>query len=436
MEVVSAEPGACVELVGSLPDRSSANTWGKAKDAAKEYRIVLPLEAARKVPGDALAVLHAMGTISGLLEGTSAMHCQPDGSTLLHRPSQSQIEDAAVAIACEEGLVTSLTSSVGVMLRRDPLDPASVQRADIPLQYPAGRTLWQGECGDSGSTQNCSRSRSMRSSTAAVASQLQQAHELMRQNIERVLARGEKLEELVDKTDTLQFEAKIFSREAKSSPNRGISGLLSAIGRGMGSMLTYGGGTAGTPSSTRSTDAPKSAVRRAEEELSTGAGNCHADELRPSSAASPAQVTTPSLAGIVAAASPQQVLSLLNMERTVHGSIPATPQVLQALAQQAARSDPSCPSSPQQGACEAPALAATDAAAILLHGKGARPAALQSDEAWATVLALAYLRKHLPGQQELWKGLEAKALQWLSTVWPAEAGRSVGSAILAAMKLV
>lgn len=118
---------------------------------------------------------------------------------------------------------------------------------------------------------------------------------------------------------------------------------------------------------------------------------------------------------------PQQVLSLLNLRRGVQGAIPASQEVLQALAGQAW----------QQG------QGTLAAAATALMRSPLRPSALVDDDAWVTVLALAYLRRHLGGEQQLWGGLEAKALQWLAGVWPQElAGRSQGALVLQAMKAV
>lgn len=46
-----------------------------------------------------------------------------------------------------------------------------------------------------------------------------------------------------------------------------------------------------------------------------------------------------------------------------------------------------------------------------------RPAGL-ADPQWATVLALAFLRKHCGAVRGLWEGMEAKALAWLQAGWP------------------
>lgn len=46
-----------------------------------------------------------------------------------------------------------------------------------------------------------------------------------------------------------------------------------------------------------------------------------------------------------------------------------------------------------------------------------RPTAL-SDPQWATVLALAFLRKHCSAVKGLWEGMESKALAWLQASWP------------------
>lgn len=130
---------------------------------------------------------------------------------------------------------------------------------------------------------------------------------------------------------------------------------------------------------------------------------------------------------------PHQVLSLLNMKRTVLGCIPSSPEVMLALAGIAwedARKSATATSLPL-GDLEA-------FAAQLLLSPAVRPPTLPDDDVWVTVLALAYLRKHLGGDKGVWYGLEAKALEWLASIWQPKdhKGRSVGSMVLAAMKLV
>jgi len=67
---------------------------------------------------------------------------------------------------------------------------------------------------------------------------------------------------------------------------------------------------------------------------------------------------------------------------------------------------------------------------------GAKPAPLAQD-AWTTVLCIAYLRRHQAADKPLWQGMEAKALAWLQAGWPKSPGTpSIGSAVLAAMKLL
>ncbi len=123
---------------------------------------------------------------------------------------------------------------------------------------------------------------------------------------------------------------------------------------------------------------------------------------------------------------PDQVLSLLNVCRAADGSVPATNEVLEALAGAA-----------WEKQHQQTSRTLSEAAAELLRppSAGSRPPLLD-DRAWATVLALAYLRKHLGSERGVWGDMEAKALAWLNGVWPAAAGRSVGSAVLAAMRLV
>ncbi len=69
--------------------------------------------------------------------------------------------------------------------------------------------------------------------------------------------------------------------------------------------------------------------------------------------------------------------------------------------------------------------------------RSARPPALSPPQ-WATLLALAFLRKHLGGQAEAWQAMEAKALEWLRQGWPRETEglRSPAATLMAALKLV
>ena len=135
---------------------------------------------------------------------------------------------------------------------------------------------------------------------------------------------------------------------------------------------------------------------------------------------------------------PDQVLSLLNQRRTAAGGVPAAKDVVEALAGIAWKAaitqrGASAAGDTQQDPQRTLSKAADD---LLLGGGGARPDGLASDEAWVTVLALAFLRKHLGGERGVWAGLEAKALEWLAGVWPEAVGRSIGSVVLAAMKLL
>ncbi|KAG1658856.1 hypothetical protein FOA52_008813 [Chlamydomonas sp. UWO 241] len=127
--------------------------------------------------------------------------------------------------------------------------------------------------------------------------------------------------------------------------------------------------------------------------------------------------------------SPHEALSVFNLMRSVEGAVVMSPEVMAALAGQAYQQ--------QQSAGD---ISLLEFAAVL-KASPARPAALSDDDnedAWATLLALAFLRKHLGGvERGTWEGLEAKALEWLAGVW-ARAGvpKSIGSLVLAAMKLV
>lgn len=141
------------------------------------------LRAVHVLPGEALATLHAMAYIGSLLAGTSALHVMPDGSRTKPEPSKEVVKEQVrrdawcagqgacswhwspawrrrgggsciigmwyahpatcssapatagalqvVKLAVDENLVTPYTSSVGVLLQRNPLDPTKTEHIQV-----------------------------------------------------------------------------------------------------------------------------------------------------------------------------------------------------------------------------------------------------------------------------------------------------------------
>jgi hypothetical protein len=129
---------------------------------------------------------------------------------------------------------------------------------------------------------------------------------------------------------------------------------------------------------------------------------------------------------------PKQVLNLVNMCRTAVGSVPCTAEVLEALVGQVWQQQQLLLGTEEEEVTAAGLTAAAEA----LRMSSMRPQGLLDDTIWVTLLALAYLRKNLAGERQVWAGMEAKALEWLSSVWSEAIGRSIGSVLLFAMKLV
>lgn len=154
VEVVKAEPGASLELsmqppgTALLAGRAGAGAGAGAApltislslDEAQDLSVE-QVEQASAAPSTALSVLHAMLAISTLMDGCSYLHVGQDGERTSPAPSKDKVKEAVVRLAVAEGLVTPYTAAVGVMLRRDPLDPKAVVRSDVPLQLPHGRTM-------------------------------------------------------------------------------------------------------------------------------------------------------------------------------------------------------------------------------------------------------------------------------------------------------
>ncbi len=67
-----------------------------------------PLAAAEKVPGDALAVLHAMAYIGGLLSGSSHLHLKADGTPLDKQPEADIVKEEVRGAACLPALPACL----------------------------------------------------------------------------------------------------------------------------------------------------------------------------------------------------------------------------------------------------------------------------------------------------------------------------------------
>ncbi len=115
-----------------------------------------------------------------------------------------------------------------------------------------------------------------------------------------------------------------------------------------------------------------------------------------------------------------ELLAFLNLKRTTQGYWAAGAELAAALGL------PAADLAAVDGHAGRGASASASAAAAL------RPADL-TDDAWATVIVLAVLRRCLAAQREVWVDMEAKALGWLAAAWP-EGGRSVGSTVLALAK--
>jgi len=260
--------------------------------------------------------------------------------------------------------------------------------------------------------------------TSASSSAVYTTQSLAASNVDTPMDRSERLVRVCDE------QAATF-RKSKSSA-RGPGGMLTAMKDVFMGKLFGGGGTAPAPASSMqyecdcgsaSPDLNESkkksagANRRKEEkvhaECYTTNMECDDEDEGGVDATAPPPPPAPAMAPAAPAPSnPKDVLQLLNKLRTVEGYFPRSDLLLQAVGKEAG------------------------AAAPDLLAAACRPAGV-SDDAWCTVLALAYLRKHLAAESGVWEGMEAKALEWLAAgAWPAEAGRSVGGVILAACKLV
>ena len=72
-------------------------------------------------------------TITELTNGTSRLHMDPTGKAKTP-PSEAEVKEQVTKLACAYNLVTPYTSSVGVLLQSDPVDPSKVKEHEIPIQ--------------------------------------------------------------------------------------------------------------------------------------------------------------------------------------------------------------------------------------------------------------------------------------------------------------
>ncbi|GAX83003.1 hypothetical protein CEUSTIGMA_g10430.t1 [Chlamydomonas eustigma] len=451
-EVIKSEPGASIELTAqySRPSVTAHQSPDDSVTAATAFLSALPLSSGTQVHGEAFIVLHAMALIGDLMDGVSAMHCNTAGVMHENQPDPKRVEEAVVKMAIEECLVTPLTSAVGVLLQANPLDPSKVSRVEVPLQIPQGRTLF-----------NAPLLRPPPVMVCGMSSMASPGHfPLLTAAAAPPPPRGVmfKCRRAVPKVQScLLFAApppKALQKmnHQQQSP---MSALGSAVGGcGMSCQNTKQVFECAPAMSCQNTKQvfecapamPASSGVAIEKRVCENEGLLFED----SSGAAPsgglpfdleeqkhqeAVAEEKHAVGAGLILSPKQVLSLVNMCRTAAGSVPCTAQVLQALVGQVWQQQ----QQQQQhslGTKEDFQASGLASAAEALRASSMRPGSLVDDSMWVTVLTLAYLRKHLAGEKQVWAGMESKALEWLSSLWMEAIGRSIGSLVLIAMKLV
>ncbi|KAG2497307.1 hypothetical protein HYH03_004890 [Edaphochlamys debaryana] len=469
-EVLSCEPDATLELTADFCDGAAPAS------APAKLQLSLPLGpvvggGAAVEEGQALPVLHAMAYIGSLMAGTSPLHVLPDGSPQASPPSADLVKEAVVRLAVAEHLVTPHTSAVGVALRRDPADPAAAANVvEVPLQLPHGRSLWGTH---DGMPQAQAQAQPMMACMAFGAAPPCPPG-----------GGGAPPRMMLFGAAPAPAAAPMMSFGAVGSARcRASSGRGGGFGGGGGPPMRR---TCGTPVPSDAQDLacasavpacatpppPPAYAQDDEDEAEGGAGGLFDEAVcteRMREAAPPSSMlkkkekksaakgkkaqfdsadwslsrSAPEKADVEAAdmdvemaevvkeqaeekgspgrLSGSALLAHLNLSRTTEGFWRASPGLAAALG--------------------LPAELLTSAAAAA--GGGGRPmagaAALRpaglSDDAWATVVVLACLRRSLPGQRSVWGDMEAKALAWLDGCWP-EGGRSMGSTVLALAKEV
>jgi len=94
------------------------------------------------IEDDTLYVMHALGCVESLLQGTSTLHREKDGARANPQPSESTVREQVTKLAVQEKFVTPYTSATGVILRCDPVDTKKIEINEIPLKTPFGKSLF------------------------------------------------------------------------------------------------------------------------------------------------------------------------------------------------------------------------------------------------------------------------------------------------------
>ncbi len=436
-------------------------------------------------------MLHAMCRVAALQDGTSELHVRPDGATPVQPPpTDEQVKQEVIKVAVAANLVTRHTAAVGVLLQKDPLDPAKVTKVHVPLATPHGRTLWtDGRADQDGAVNQVFRHRAVGFGAMPMSSALYGAAVdlcsapcgaapppppmMMPAAAPGGCGGGYGAPVASRKQSTaaagaMAWVGGLFGGAPKAAghrtraagpgsgfvpapapaPSFGAPPPPPAASFGAPTAAMFGAASVASPTSghqarlatryavvdrdevlceSAAAVAPMECDDEEEERCGDGDAYLACDLRRESSFGGGGEaVAAKEEAKKMKKKCEKGGAPLAAVRRTLY-----TPdQVLEQLNLTRGADGSWAPTEEHLAAVTSQVDEAAGAAA-----RGARPAAL-SEAQWAAVLALAFLRKHCAGQREAWEGLEGKALQWLQGGWPAELGKSVGAVVLGALRLV
>eukprot|EP00798_Chlamydomonas_sp_ICE-L_P016553 gene16553-22782_t len=467
IEILKWEAGASVELVATHRDGTL-------------FRLSLPLDNCNsKAEGHLFAVLHAMACIDGLMSGTSHLHVDTQGKRLAAQPTTLQVTDAIVSLAVSEHVVTPYTSAVGVLLQQNPLDPTSVGSSTVPLQLPAGRTLWQKPklmqvrlvqryvmCADLSSDADrfvpLSAKAKKQASSGSFFAQLSSAIAApflgSRSKVEmRPTPKGHARAECASPPNARpQSYAANMCRGEGDGDIRLPSPMMCAPAAPAARKTVYKGAAATSPRDSLSASlslGSSACLEDEEEEEIGGSSECEGNkcmlqegesasgEANPGHEAKPAHDAKPGHEAKTPAMPLSQMLTTLNLERNGVGYWEGSHELYCALASQMPKVKSSACTESEEGV----ALRVAIPPELLDPGDSAGHEHEELRELmhnmWATILALVFLRKYLAGDRATWASMEEKAIKWLQANWgsirpkPSCQG-SLGFVMIAAKKLV
>eukprot|EP01087_Luapelamoeba_hula_P007563 TRINITY_DN1849_c0_g1_i1.p1 TRINITY_DN1849_c0_g1~~TRINITY_DN1849_c0_g1_i1.p1 ORF type:complete len:911 (+),score=210.03 TRINITY_DN1849_c0_g1_i1:64-2733(+) len=207
-----------------------------AKTAIKPYEATLEINPQDAKTGTLFHQLGAQRLIRDLTEGRSFMH--DDKGKLTDDRSARDVQEAMVRLSTRYGVLCQHTAFVAVEERLDATEGTMVihrigskaATAAAPTTTTTTTTAVPGAHQNyySSASSTSAQNRPVSPSLQRLNDQLAEVNSSLYANIDRIIERGERLESLVEQSETLESSSRQFSKAATNSAGGGITGWLTS----------------------------------------------------------------------------------------------------------------------------------------------------------------------------------------------------------------